>query len=239
MSANNGLTGALETTTLPIAMTISAFTAIAWYLVIDLNVVIWMTFKRRHGLYFYSLLCASWGIALFALAFLMKFFNIWKNPYISCTFITIGWYAMVTGQSLVLYSRLHLVVHDKRNIRWVLYMIITSVVLFHFPTTVMTFGVSAINHNHAQKSVLSMLLGKFRQGRSLCHSILDHGEDSSHSLLHTGIYHLRPLYLRNTTDPQARRNLPEEAHTPGHDALNLRQRYCHVDGHYTPRYRVR
>lgn len=144
MSTNNGLTGALETTTLPIAMTISAFTAIAWYNVIDLNVVIWVTFKRRHGLYFYSLLVSSWGIALFALSFLMKFFDIWKNPYVSCVFITIGWYAMVTGQSLVLYSRLHLVVYNKRNVRWVLYMIITSVFLFHFPTTVMTFGVSAI-----------------------------------------------------------------------------------------------
>ncbi|RDL30657.1 Uncharacterized protein BP5553_10002 [Venustampulla echinocandica] len=143
MSANNGLTGALEATTLPIAMTISAFTAIAWYNVIDLNVVIWMTFKRRHGLYFYSLLGASWGIAIFALAFLMKFFNIWTNPYVSCVFITIGWYAMVTGQSLVLYSRLHLVVHNKRNVRWVLYMIICSVFLFHFPTTVMTFGANS------------------------------------------------------------------------------------------------
>lgn len=141
---NNGITGGLQQTTLPIAMTLSAFTAIAWYNVVDLNVVIWMTFKRRHGLYFYSLLASSWGILIFSLAFLMKFFQVWKNDYLSVTLITIGWYAMVTGQSLVLYSRLHLVVRDKRRIRWVLYMIIIDVFLFHFPTTVMTFGVSAI-----------------------------------------------------------------------------------------------
>ncbi len=72
----------------------------------------------------------------------MKFFQVWKNDYVSVAFITIGWYAMVTGQSLVLYSRLHLVVRDDRKIRWVLYMIIIDVFLFHFPTTVMTFGVS-------------------------------------------------------------------------------------------------
>jgi hypothetical protein len=141
MSNNNGISGGLEGTTLATAMTLSAFTAIAWYNVVDLNVMIWITFKRRHGLYFYSLLASSWGIFIYSLAFLMKFFQVWKNNYVSVAFITIGWYAMVTGQSLVLYSRLHLVVRDKEKIRWVLWMIIIDVFLFHFPTTVLTFGV--------------------------------------------------------------------------------------------------
>ena len=57
----NGITGGLDTT-LPIAMTIGGFTAIAWYNSIELNVLIWMTFKRRRGLYFYSILGASWGV---------------------------------------------------------------------------------------------------------------------------------------------------------------------------------
>lgn len=148
MADNNGETGGLEQTTLPLAMTLSAFTAIAWYNVIDLNVLIWLTFKRRRGLYFYSLLASSWGIMIYALAFLMKFFQVWKNNYVSVTFITIGWYAMVTGQSLVLYSRLHLVIRDKSKIRWVLYMIIIDVFLFHFPTTVMTFGVCENSSQH-------------------------------------------------------------------------------------------
>ena len=142
MSANNGITGGLETTTLPVAMTLSAFTAIAWYNVLELNFMIWMTFKRRHGLYFYSLLVSSWGIFVYALAFLMKFFQVSQNNYATVVFITIGWYVMVTGQSLVLYSRLHLVMHDQRILKWVLWMIIVDVFLFHVPTTVMTFGVS-------------------------------------------------------------------------------------------------
>ncbi len=141
MADNNGISGGLEGTTLPLAMTLSAFTAIAWYNVVDLNVMIWITFKRRHGLYFYSLLASSWGVFIYALAFLMKFFQVWKNNYVSVALITIGWYAMVTGQSLVLYSRLHLVVRDKEKIKWVLWMIIVDVFLFHFPTTVLTFGV--------------------------------------------------------------------------------------------------
>ena len=140
MGDNNGITGGINTT-LPIAMTISAFSAIAFYNALELNIMIWMTFKRHSGVYFYSLLASSWGIVIYQLAFLMKFFQVWKNDYVSVALITVGWYAMVTGQSLVLYSRLHLVVHDRRKIRWVLYMICIDVVLFHFPTTVMTFGV--------------------------------------------------------------------------------------------------
>src|SRR5436190_19894460 len=140
MEDNNGITGGIDTT-LPIAMTISAFSAIAFYNALSLNVMICMTFKRYSGLYFYSLLASSWGVIVYQLAFLMKFFQVWKNNYVSVTFITIGWYAMVTGQSLVLYSRLHLVVQDRQKLRWVLWMICIDVVLFHFPTTVLTFGV--------------------------------------------------------------------------------------------------
>jgi len=145
---NNGITGGIDTT-LTIAMTIGAFTAIAWYNVLVLNVMIWTTFKKYSGLYFWSLLITSWGIAIYALAFLMKFFQIWTNNYVSVTFITIGWYAMVTGQSVVLYSRLHLVVFDRRRTRWVLYMIVIDFILFQIPTTVMTYGVIPNNPFHA------------------------------------------------------------------------------------------
>lgn len=44
----------------------------------------------------------------------------------------------------MLYSRLHLVMHDQRVLKWVLWMIIVDVFLFHVPTTVMTFGVSVL-----------------------------------------------------------------------------------------------
>jgi len=76
-----------------------------------------------------------------------KFFQFWKNNYISCAFITLGWYFMVTGQSLVLYSRLHLLVRDARKLKWILCMIVTDVFLFHIPTTVFTFGVGLPNLN--------------------------------------------------------------------------------------------
>ncbi|PVH70109.1 hypothetical protein DL98DRAFT_554168 [Cadophora sp. DSE1049] len=135
---NNGATGRLDAS-LPILLTIASFTAIAWYNCVELNVMIWLRFKKHKGLYFWSLLASSWGIIIHALAFLAKFFEVWKNDYICVTFIIIGWYFMVTGQSLVLYSRLHFVMYNKQKVRWVLYMIIADFFLFHGTTTVLIF----------------------------------------------------------------------------------------------------
>lgn len=52
---------------------------------------------------------------------------------------------MVTGQSLVLYSRLHLVLRDKNRLKHVLYMIFTSVIIFHLPTSILTYGSNVHN----------------------------------------------------------------------------------------------
>ena len=128
-------------------MAISAFTAIAWYNVAELNIQVFLTFKRHRGLYFWSLLISSYGCVLHALGFLLKFFQLTTNNYLSVTIITIGWYAMVTGQAVVLYSRLHLVVRDQRVLRGILTMIIVDAILFHIPTTVLTYG-SNTPHPH-------------------------------------------------------------------------------------------
>ena len=121
-------------------MAIAAFTAVAWYNVAELNVQVFLTFKRHRGLYFWSLLISSYGCVLHALGFLLKFFQITTNNYVSVTIITIGWYCMVTGQSVVLYSRLHLVVREQQILRGILAMIVIDAICFHIPTTVLTYG---------------------------------------------------------------------------------------------------
>ena len=137
---NNGVNGERIPLNIPIYMSIGAFTAVAWYNVIELNVQVFLTFKRHRGLYFWSLLISSYGCVLHALGFLLKFFQLTSNDYISCTIITIGWYAMVTGQAIVLYSRLHLVVKSTKLLRAVLIMIIADAICLHIPTTVLTYG---------------------------------------------------------------------------------------------------
>jgi hypothetical protein len=136
--SGQGYSGRIDVS-LPIAMTIAGFFAIAVFNVLEINLWIFTTFQRRTGLYFWSLLIASWGIPLHATGFLLKFFQLCRNDYVSATLVIIGWYAMVTGQSVVLYSRLHLIA-DKRRIRWVLAMIIVDFFIFHIPTTVLFYG---------------------------------------------------------------------------------------------------
>ena len=142
--SNNGVNGEKIPVNIPIYMAIGAFTAVAWFNVIELNIQVFLTFKRHRGLYFWSLLISSYGCVLHALGFLLKFFQITPNDYVSCTIITIGWYSMVTGQAIVLYSRLHLVVREQRVLRAVLIMIIVDAICLHIPTTVLTYG-SAVN----------------------------------------------------------------------------------------------
>ena len=52
---------------------LAAGTAVAWAYAIELNIIIFLRFKRRRGVYFWSLLACSWGICLHALGFILKF----------------------------------------------------------------------------------------------------------------------------------------------------------------------
>lgn len=130
-----------DTVTREKELTFTALTSLAWFFALEIIFRALWTFKRYKGLYFWSLQASSLGIILHALAFLIKFFEFQANIIGVNVLITIGWWFMVTGQSLVLYSRLHLLTVDNRRLRWVLYMIVTDAILFHIPTTVLTFGV--------------------------------------------------------------------------------------------------
>ncbi|KAI9793931.1 MAG: hypothetical protein M1833_000500 [Piccolia ochrophora] len=119
---------------------IAAFAAVAWYNVIELNIQVFLTFKRHRGLYFWSLIISSWGIALHVLGFILKFF-VPASPWVLFSIIIMfGWWAMVTGQSVVLWSRLHLVVRDNKLLRAVLLMIVVDAICLHIPTSVLTWG---------------------------------------------------------------------------------------------------
>ena len=136
---------------LPTAMTIAGFTSIAWFNFVELQFRIWYRFKRYKGLYFWSLIVSSFGTMLHPLAFLMLDFRLWPNPHITGIVIGISWWAMVTGQALVLYSRLYLVVRDRRKVRWVLIMIITNVFILHIPITVVSQMVSDMSFDQDLK----------------------------------------------------------------------------------------
>ncbi|KAL4787663.1 hypothetical protein BJX76DRAFT_353920 [Aspergillus varians] len=137
----NGITGGLSGSSLSIQLTIATLTGITWYNAIELIALVFVTFSEYRGLYFWSLLISSSvGLIPYSLGFLLKFFDLTSATWLSVTFITVGWYCMVTGQAIVLYSRLHLVLPNPRILRRVLAMIIINVIILHVPTTVLTYG---------------------------------------------------------------------------------------------------
>ncbi|KGO37077.1 hypothetical protein PEX1_043840 [Penicillium expansum] len=121
----------------------AAFAALAWYNAIELVILCLFSFKRWHGIYFWSLLISSVCIVPYCLGFVLLFFPIGVTPWVCVTFIVLGWYGMITGQSVVLWSRLHLVLQNRKLLRGVLSMICIDAVLLHIPTTVLLYGTVA------------------------------------------------------------------------------------------------
>ncbi|RMJ21456.1 hypothetical protein PHISP_07676 [Aspergillus sp. HF37] len=135
----------------PITYVVTSFLSIALYNVLELTFILFLTFKRRGGLYFWSFLTSSWGIAIYSVGFVLKDFNLARSiSYFYVTLIIVGWCAMVTGQSMVLYSRLHLIVRHHIMLRFVLGMIIVDAILFQITTIVLCYGAnSALYHRFA------------------------------------------------------------------------------------------
>lgn len=119
---------------------IIVFLSLALYNVIELACIIWGTFKRYAGLYFWSFLVATLGIALSCIGFCIKFFGPASLGYFSCTLSLMGWVFMVTGQSLVLWSRLHLVLRNRRRLKIILWIIIFNGVVCHGMVIPLVYG---------------------------------------------------------------------------------------------------
>jgi len=123
----------------PTVVTVTIASALSLHNALELLLLIFSTFKQRRGLYFWSLLIASGGVIPYTVGFLLQYFELaayWGTEIIT----TVGWVTMVTGQSFVLYSRLGLIVHDRRILAAVKYMIITNGVILHTATTVLNYG---------------------------------------------------------------------------------------------------
>ncbi|KAF6513450.1 hypothetical protein HZS61_006775 [Fusarium oxysporum f. sp. conglutinans] len=116
-----------------VASTLSLYNAI------ELLTLISLTFKRRSGLYFWSILIASFGIIPYCLGWLIVYFDL-THDYVGMIIETVGWVLVISGQSFVLYSRLHLIVTDVKILRAVLIMIIINGLVWHSTMTVLLFG---------------------------------------------------------------------------------------------------
>ncbi|KAK2766129.1 hypothetical protein FQN54_007645 [Arachnomyces sp. PD_36] len=126
-----------------ISILVGVFMTISLYNALELIVLIFVNFRRYQGWYFWSLLIATIGVAIHALGYMLRYFHFDKTVFTAVTVSVIGWIAMVTGQSLVLWSRLNLVVQHRKILRGILYMIIANAICLNIPTIVLTYGINA------------------------------------------------------------------------------------------------
>ena len=115
--------------------------ALSLYNSLELLLAITGTFKKWRGLYFWSMLLSTFGVILYALGMMLMYFEL-CILWLSKTILDVGWILMVVCQSLVLYSRLGLVLDSDRIMRFVRWMIVfdgislvTLTVVFDFGTT--------------------------------------------------------------------------------------------------------
>jgi hypothetical protein len=120
---------------LPSSVTAAAFLGVALYLCIELNVRLLARTTSR-SLYFWSCLLCSWGLIVHGIAILLLNFHIWE-AYSSIVVVELAWLIYVVAQSLVLYSRLNLVLRNTQVGRYVLYMILIDSVMFGLTTVLL------------------------------------------------------------------------------------------------------
>ncbi|KAL4888393.1 hypothetical protein BDV59DRAFT_188749 [Aspergillus ambiguus] len=139
-SPPEGLIGGYQGGSLAIKILMVVFSSIALYNALELVILIFLTFNRYSGLYFWTMLLSGvLGVMPHAIGYILEFFA--KGPlWLAITLSTIGFYFMVPGQSFVLWSRLHLLVQNPRTLRRILYLIIFDTVILLIPTTVLTFA---------------------------------------------------------------------------------------------------
>jgi hypothetical protein len=114
------------------ALLTGIFLGIAYYNCLELFIFIFHTFRRNAGLYFWSMLLTNIGILTHAIGVMLTIVIVDSGCPISVV-VTCGWLVVVVGQSVVLYSRLHLVVDESRKILWILVMVISVALLVETP----------------------------------------------------------------------------------------------------------
>ncbi|KAF2691468.1 hypothetical protein K458DRAFT_286145 [Lentithecium fluviatile CBS 122367] len=123
------------------SLTLLVCSALALYNAVEMELLVFTTFHNYRGLYFYSMVLASFGIIPYVLGFFVEYFR-WSHMSLGTAIVTAGWSLMVTGQSVVLYSRLWLVFQGghKRLLKGVKWMIVIDGLVFHGVTTIVVFG---------------------------------------------------------------------------------------------------
>ncbi|KAJ5646251.1 hypothetical protein N7490_002623 [Penicillium lividum] len=134
-----------------LGIAVIVFMSIALYNAVELSVLIPLTFKRYSSLYFWALLISTvLGVIPATIGPGLQFFNL-APLWLSLIISNIGFICMVPNQSIVLYSRLHLICLRAKvltTVRWV--MILGGFVVI--PVIILNFGSSYLSHQSSWTS---------------------------------------------------------------------------------------
>ncbi|CAG8038111.1 unnamed protein product [Penicillium salamii] len=114
--------------------------SLALYNAIELSVLIPFSFKTFRSLYFWALLVSSTlGLIPTSLGTSFQYFDL-VPLWLSLVLSNIGFVCMVPTQSVVLYSRLHLISQNFRLLTIIKWVIIVDSIILLIPTITMNFG---------------------------------------------------------------------------------------------------
>ncbi|KAF2730070.1 hypothetical protein EJ04DRAFT_397684, partial [Polyplosphaeria fusca] len=121
-----------------------AFASVAIWSSIPLTIRLFTTLKRRRSLYFYSILTCTWGLSIHQIGYLIQ--GLAPNaPWVLALILSqLGWIWMVTGFSVVLYSRLKIILEHRKLRNAILAMIVFNGVVWHTALIVTNIAVIAI-----------------------------------------------------------------------------------------------
>ena len=113
----------------------SAFVGITLFLVVEILFELARLFKKRQGLYFWSMTIGTCGCCVDTVGIILKYFaphpKVW-GFYTLC--MLTGWSAYTLSQQLVLYSRLHLVTHSIRVQRCIFVFVLSTILWLTIPS---------------------------------------------------------------------------------------------------------
>ncbi|KAK0111682.1 hypothetical protein ONS95_002027 [Cadophora gregata] len=106
---------------------------------IELLLLVLITFKRRSGLYFWSLFITSFSVLPYSVGFFIAYIK--TGPHLLGDILNnIGWAILITGQSIVLYSRLGLLLQSKKTLWNLLIFILVNGFVLYTTTTILHCG---------------------------------------------------------------------------------------------------
>lgn len=126
----------------------TAFLALTFWLILDINVGIYRVFKKKRGLYYWSLIIGTWACAISTIGNVLKNLTPQYGPKIWplwTLMINGGWSLYAIAECIVLYSRLHLVNRSLKVQRRILWFIIIGSFVLILPNWVFIFPAYDVN----------------------------------------------------------------------------------------------